>query len=161
MNESHTPLYTNNASSEFLSDLNKPNFTQQQLSNFSTQALETIQQQQNFNINHPPIAIYRIATEGSQTLKGGVIKQTTSQIEFTLTDGSQVRAAHKGDFIEYADGTRTQIVTAAGESNSHIALVGSYLSNGDQIINTPQGSTLLIERQGVPFPADFLPTTER
>ena len=42
MNESHTPLYTNNASSEFLSDLNKPNFTQQQLSNFSTQALETI-----------------------------------------------------------------------------------------------------------------------
>jgi hypothetical protein len=61
----------------------------------------------------------------------------------------------------YADGSTARIVTGAGEGNSHVALVGSVLSNGDEIINTPQGALLLIAREGVPMADDFLPAIEQ
>ncbi|WP_339436252.1 MULTISPECIES: hypothetical protein [unclassified Pseudomonas] len=76
---------------------------------------------------------------------------------FKLTNGERVRAAHKGDYVEYVDGSQAHILTGAGESNSNIALVGSLLSNGDEIINTPQGSIILIAREGVQLAEDFLP----
>ncbi|UWF49319.1 hypothetical protein NYP20_29220 [Pseudomonas sp. N3-W] len=60
----------------------------------------------------------------------------------------------------YADGSTAWIVTAAGKGNNHLALVGSYLSNGDEIINTPQGCSLLIAREGVSMAEDFLPIIE-
>jgi hypothetical protein len=157
MNASLSLLYTNEVSPEFLSQLDKSPFTEQQLASFNEQALEVVNQRRAYNQTHPPIAIYRVATEGSQTRNGGVIKKTASKIEFKLADGSQVRGAHKGDYVEYADGTQAQIVTGSGEGNSHLALVGSYLSNGDQVINTPQDSTLLVQRQGIPLAEDFLP----
>lgn len=158
MNASLPLLYTNEAPPEFLNQLDKSPFTEQQLANFNEHALAIVNQQQAYNKAHPPIAIYRMATEGSQTRNGGVIKKAASKLEFTLADGSQVRSAQKGDYVEYADGTQAQIVTGSGQGNSHLALVGSYLSNGDQIINTPQNSALIIERQGVPLAEDFLPT---
>lgn len=157
MNASQPSLYTNEVPHDFLSQLDKSPFTEQQLATLNEQALEIFKQRQTYNKTHPPIAIYRVATEGSQTRNGGVIKKTASLFEFKLADGSQVRGAHKGDYVAYADGTQAQIVTGSGEGNSHLALVGSYLSNGDQIINTPQDSTLLIERQGIPLAEDFLP----
>jgi hypothetical protein len=108
-------------------------------------------------IAHPPIAIYRVATEGSQTRNGGVIQQATSPMAFTLGNGQQVRAARKGDVVVYADGSTAQIVTGAGQANSNIALVGSYLSNGDEIINTLQDGMLIVMRKGVTLGKDFLP----
>ncbi|KRP45887.1 hypothetical protein SAMN04490190_1671 [Pseudomonas libanensis] len=156
MNKSQALLYTNDVSLEFLSELNKSSFTEQKRSEFTKQVLDVIDEQNAYRKAHPPIAIYRVAAEGSQTRNGGVIKKTTSQMAFKLADGSQVRAAHKGDCVVYADGTTAQIVTCAGEANSHIALVGSTLSNGDEIINTPQGSVLLIAREGVQKADDFL-----
>ncbi|EJL01523.1 hypothetical protein PflQ2_5255 [Pseudomonas fluorescens Q2-87] len=57
----------------------------------------------------------------------------------------------------YADGSTARIVTAAGEANSNIALVGSRLSNGDEIINTLQRRFFIIVREGVPMAEDFLP----
>lgn len=159
MNDPCTSPYTNDASADFLSHLDKPRFTEQTLAAFNKQALEIVNQQQAYIDAHPSIAIYRIATQGSQTRDGGVIKQATSPMEFKLTDGSHVRAAQKGDYVVYPDGTQSQIVTTAGEANSNIALVGSRLGNGDQIINTPQDSALLIAREGVPMAQDFLPTS--
>lgn len=46
---------------------------------------------------------------------------------------------------------------AAGKGNSHVALVGSPLDNGEEIINTPQGSVVFIAREGVPLAEVFLP----
>ena len=69
-----------------------------------------------------------------------------------------MRVAQKGDYAVYADGSTAQIVTGAGQDNSHWALVGSRLSNGDEIIDTPQGLVLLVVREGVPMPDDFLPS---
>lgn len=101
-----------------------------------------------------------MTTEGSQTRNGGVIQQATSPLVFTLDNGQRVRAAQKGDYVVYDDGRQAQIVTASGEGNSQVALVGSYLSNGDEIINTPQGACLLLMREGVLRAEDFLPTIE-
>ncbi|WP_223593721.1 hypothetical protein [Pseudomonas sp. A-R-19] len=41
-----------------------------------------------------------------------------------------------------------------------LALVGSRLCNGDEIINTLQGSYLLVAREGVSMAEDFLPSIE-
>lgn len=157
MNSPLLPSYTNEVSAEFLRRLDDSPFTQQQLANFNEQALAIVNQQQEYKKNHPPIAVYRIATEGSQTRDGGVIQQGTSPLKLTLSNGQQVCAAQKGDHVVYADGSTAQIITAAGEASNHTALVGSRLSNGDEIINTPQGSVLLIAREGMPRAEDFLP----
>jgi hypothetical protein len=152
--------YTNEVSPEFLRSLNDSPFTAQQLAQFNEQALTIIRQRQAYVNAHPPVAIYRWATEGSRTRNGGVIEQATAPVEFTLDNGQQVRAAQKGDYVVYADGSTAQIVTASGQGYSHLALVGSRLSNGDEIINTPQGHSLVMAREGVPMAEDFLPSIE-
>lgn len=160
MNAALPLLYTNEVSTEFLCTLDKSPFTEQQLADFNEQALAIVNENQAYAKAHPPIAIYRVATEGSQTRDGGVIQHATSAMEFTLDNGQQVRAAQKGDYVVYADGSKAQIVTAAGEGKNHIALVGSYLSNGDEIINTLQASLLFIVREGVQRAEDFLSPIE-
>lgn len=152
--------YTNDVCDEFLRTLDNSLFTEPQLAGFHEQTLEVLNQQQAYAKAHPPIAIYRVATEGSQTRNGGVIQHATSPIELILDNDQTVRAAQRGDYVEYADGRKAQIVTASGEGNSHVALVGSALSNGDEIINTPQSSLLFLAREGVPMAEDFLPIFE-
>jgi hypothetical protein len=72
----------------------------------------------------------------------------------------KVPAAQKSDYVVYADGSTAQIVTGAGQGNSDLALVGSRLCNGDEIINTLQGGYLFIAREGVTIAEDFLPSTK-
>ena len=158
MNAASSPLYTNEVSPEFLSHLDTSRLAERTPDTCNEHVLAIVKQRQEHIKAHPSIAIYRIAAQGSQTGNGGVIQHATSPMQFKLDNGQQVRAAQKGDYVVYADGTQAQIVTAAGEGNSHIALVGSLLSNGDQIINTPQNHTLLIAREGVPMAEDFLPS---
>lgn len=158
MNTSLPLLYTNEVSPEFLRTLDNSPFTEQQLASFNEQALAIVNRQQADVKAHPPMGIYRMATEGSQTRHGGVIQEATTECEITLNNDHQVRVAQKGDYAVYADGSTAQIVTGAGQDNSHWALVGSRLSNGDEIIDTPQGLVLLVVREGVPMPDDFLPS---
>ena len=157
MNAASSLLYTNQVSPEFLRTLDKSHFTEQQLAGFSEQALAVVNDRQTYAKAHPIIAVYRVATDGSQTRNGGVIQHATAPFEFTLEDGQQVRAAQKGDYVVYANGSTAHIVTASGHGNSHLALVGSVLSNGDEIINTPQGGFLFFDREGVQRAEDFLP----
>jgi len=145
--------YTNEASAEYLRRLDDSPFTVQQLAGFDEHALASVSQQQAYAQAHPPIAIYRVATEGSQTRDGGLLQQGTAPLELPLADGRPVRAACKGDQVVYPDGRTVRIVTGAGAGNSHVALVGSVLSNGDEIINTPQGALLLIDREAAKLPA--------
>jgi len=142
---------------EFLRTLDKAPFTEQELAGFNEQVLAIVNEKQAYVKAHPPIAVYRVATDGSQTRNGGVVQHATSPMEFKLENGQQVRAAQKGDYVVYADGSKAQIVTASGEEHFHLALVGSHLSNGDEIINTPQGACVLVMRDGVQRAEDFLP----
>jgi hypothetical protein len=157
MNARLQPSYTNSVSPEYLRGLDKPHFTEQRIAQFSEQARAVVCLGQAYIDTHPAIAIFRCATEGSQTRDGGVIQQGTGLLEFNLEDGRSVRAARKGDYVLYAGGTTAQIITGAGQDNNDVALVGSVLSNGDEIINTLQGGFLFIAREGVSAAEDFLP----
>jgi hypothetical protein len=154
-------LYTNEVSPEFLRNLDAQHFTEERLANCCDETLAVVRQQQDYIVAHPARAVYRLATEGSQTRDGGVIQQATSPFEFTLGDGQKVRAAQKGDCVLYPDGRTAQIVTGAGQDYDHAALVGSRLCNGDEIINTLQGGFLLVGREGVPMAEDFLPSVKQ
>lgn len=158
MNAPLHPLYTNDVSPEYLRSLDIPHFTEQQIAQFDEQGRTAVCEQQAYIDAHPAIAIYLCATEGSQTRMGGVIQRGTVPHEFELENGRSVRIARKGDYVLYADGSTAQIVTGAGQANSDVALVGSLLSNGDEIINTPQSGSVFVMREGVPMAEDFLPS---
>ena len=157
MTTSLPPMYTNKVTGDFLQSLDKPTFTPEQIAEFHEDAVAVIRKNEAYCLAHPPIGIYRLATEGSQTRNGGIVQETQSTITCTLENGEQVRLAHKGDCVLYSDGSTAQIITGAGRGNSHVALVGSRLCNGDDIINTPQPHGLFVARQGVPLADDFLP----
>jgi hypothetical protein len=152
-----SPLYTNDVTSEYLSDQDRPHFSEETIATFSPEALAQVRRSEGDRRAHPAIGIFRVAAEGSQTRDGGVIVRGALGMDFTLADGRKVAGARVGDCAVYPDGTKAQIVTGAGEANSQMALVGSRLSNGDKIINTPQGSLLLLQRTDVAWPDDFLP----
>lgn len=157
MTTSLVPMYTNEVTGDFLQSLDKPTFTSEQMAEFHEDAVAVIRRNEAYCLAHPPTGIYRLATEGSQTRNGGIVQKTQSPIACTLENGEEVRAAHRGDRVLYPDGSTAQIITGAGHSNSHVALVGSRLCNGDDIINTPQPHVLFVARQGVPLADDFLP----
>jgi hypothetical protein len=157
MTTSLAPMYTNEVTGEFLQSLDTPTFTSEQMAEFHEDAVAVIRKKEAYCLAHPPIGIYRLATEGSQTRNGGIVQKTQSTITCILENGEQVRLAHTGDCVLYPDGSTAQIITGAGHSNGHVALVGSRLCNGDEIINTPQPQRPFVARQGVPLAADFLP----
>lgn len=78
------------------------------------------------------------ATHGSKTKNGGLVRATINQ---------KIKAqghllAVVGDEAIYEDGTTSKIISGAGEVGSiegyDIALVGSRLENGDEIIESLQ-----------------------
>ena len=157
MHSSLEAHYTNEISHEALRHLDDLYLEPRLLEGYGEDVAAFVCRQKAFVEAHPPIAIYRVATEGSQTRDGGTIQQVSSSLTFTLDNGWKVRAAQKGDEVVYADGSTARIITGAGKNNSDIALVGSRLSNGDEIINTLQKRFMIIVREGVPMAEDFLP----
>lgn len=157
MHSSLDAPYTNEISHEALRHLDDLYLEPRLLEGYGEDVAAFVSRQKAFVEAHPPIAIYRVATEGSQTRNGGTIQQVSSSLTFTLDNGWKVRAAQKGDEVVYADGSTARIITGAGKNNSDIALVGSRLSNGDEIINTLQRRFMIIVREGVPMAEDFLP----
>ncbi|MDD1966834.1 hypothetical protein NPS29_16020 [Pseudomonas putida] len=149
--------YTNEATPELLLRMDQAVFTDEQIAEFDVESQAMIRQQQEYCKAHPVTGIYRLATEGSQTRDGGVIEKTSSVVTFTLDDDQKVRGVHKGDQAIYPDGSSARIITGAGSEYSDIALVGSRLDNGDEIINTLQWDVVLVMRKGVSMPEDFLP----
>jgi hypothetical protein len=137
MNTSFPLLFNHDVSAEYLCTVDNWRLDDKRLVDVLEPGLSSMKQDRELLKAHPPISIYRIAAEGSQTRDGGVVKRGSSALSFNVS-GQQVRAARKGDYVEYADGPQAHIITAAGQRNDHIAAVGSRLSNGDEIINTPQ-----------------------
>lgn len=160
MTEPSLPRYTNEASAERLSHMDDLYFEPERLlEGCDEEIAELLKRHQAYAKAHPPIALYRVATEGSQTRDGGTIQQASSGLELTL-EGRKLRAALRGDKVVYPDGSMARIVTGAGKRNNHFALVGSRLNNGDEIINTLQKTLIVVQREGVPMAEDFLPAIE-
>lgn len=150
-------FYTNQTTDELLQKLNEPAFSEEQISTFHPSAAELVRKNQSELLSRPVTGIRRLATEGSQTRLGGKISRGSSELTLTLKSGEKVSAAVIGDQVEYPDGRIAHIATGAGKSYSDLALVGSRLDNGDEIINTPQDGCLLVMRVGDVWDSDFLP----
>lgn len=154
------PLYDNDASIELLRELNKPQFTDDEISKFPPDTAEAVIKSQAELASNPVIAIRRMAAEGSQSRFGGTILKGSSGLTITLRSGAKVTVASVGDHVEYPDGKTAQITNGGGRENFNIALVGSCLDNGDKIINTPQDAALITIRKNTPLADDFLPNSE-
>lgn len=152
-----TRFYNNEVSPERLQELNKPCFSEEQINTFDAEAAELIRRNQAEQQENPAIAIRLFASEGSQSKRGGVITQGTSSLTITLPSGEALAIARIGDPVEYPDGSIAYIETGAGDAFSNLALVGSRLDNGDEIVNSRQNIGHINLRKHSPPASDFLP----
>ncbi|MFV3308591.1 PAAR domain-containing protein [Pseudomonas sp. NY15181] len=152
----HT-YYTNEVTEEVLRELRKAPFTEEQLATFDPAVSEELRRNHAEMLSRPVMGIRRIVAEGSQSRLGGKVIKGTSGMTITLDGGVEVAVARKGDPVQYPDGSVSFIATGAGKGHSNIALVGSLLDNGDEIINTSQSACLLVMYEGHVWDSDFLP----
>ncbi|HHA1888831.1 hypothetical protein ABKV35_18765 [Enterobacter kobei] len=152
--------YNNDLTAEILASFNKPTFTPEQIADMADSAKAVIAEQEEINRLHPVNKIYRFATVGSLTRLGGVIRETHHKAKMQTENGEMMSIALKGDEVVYPDGTTARIATSTGQSKTYngcgIAVVGSKLDNGDEIISTPQSGAMCIDREGLPSAKDFL-----
>jgi uncharacterized Zn-binding protein involved in type VI secretion len=152
--------YNNDLTAEILASFNEPTFTPEQIAGMADSARAIIAEQEETNRRHPVNKIYRFATVGSLTRRGGVVRETNHEAKMQAENGEMMSIALKGDEVVYPDGTTARIVTSTGKSKTYngcgIALVGSKLDNGDEIISTPQSGAMCADRAGLPSAKDFL-----
>ena len=156
--------YNNELTTELLATLNQSSFTTQELAGMDDEVRAQVAEQELSRRQHPIIAIYRPAVAGCLTRNGG----TGDEFNLYSGEGRKIRRKNgvwasvltEGCMVSYPDGSRARIVSSAGSRNRYnvrgVALVGSILDNGDEIISTPQGSSIMIVREGVPQSDDFL-----
>lgn len=81
-----------------------------------------------------------VATHGSKTKNGGLVNATINKA--MKSEGHLIAAV--GDEVVYEDGTRSKIISGAGENNKvggfELAIVGSRLENDDEIIESLQSA---------------------
>lgn len=152
--------YNNALTADTVANFAKSPFTSEEIAAMNDDARAVIAEQEAFKRNHPVTAIYRIATAGSLTRLGGMVKEAHHNSKIQLKNGTKASIALKGDIVEYSDGTTAHIVTSSGKSKTYngigIAVVGSKLDNGDEIISTPQESVVFAVYKDVPVAEDFL-----
>ncbi|AOL13410.1 hypothetical protein ACVGWG_13180 [Enterobacter asburiae] len=156
--------YTNELTSSVIASFDAPRYTDQQLSEMNVEARNLIIEQQEYARHHPITAIYRAAVAGSLTLRGGVVDESNPDpsqgMKVQLDNGQWVSMVTEGATVTYPDGTKATIITSAGQlsewEGKGIALVGSLLDNGDQIISTPDYGLMFSFREGELMPDDFL-----
>lgn len=91
----------------------------------------------------PPPPEYRQVVRGATTARGGVVQEVSGETAMRSRLGC---VAMVGDHVHYADGSTATIVSGVAMedrlSDAAYAIVGSQLSNGDVITDSP-------EREGV------------
>jgi hypothetical protein len=156
--------HTNALTPEILNNLDTSPFTVVELAEMSEEARALVDEQIEFCRQHPATAIYRLAVAGCLTRRGGVGDEFEPAPDvghkICLDNGQWVSVLTEGCTVSYPDGTTARIVSSAGSQYATdgrgMALVGSVLDNGDEIISTPQNISILIGRAGVAMPEDFL-----
>ena len=82
------------------------------------------------------VARHLVATLGSRTVAGGTVRVASSQMYCS----GEFRVARVGDEVHYPNGTTAPITSGAGfaaiDNGKPLAIVGSHVSNGDQIVDT-------------------------
>lgn len=154
--------YTNELTPGLLADIVSTPVSYNDLAKLDA-PLAAIAEREAFARQHPVLAIWRIATEGSRTRDGGVVAHVNHDTKLLLDNGKFAGIALVGDIVTYGNGRTARIISGAGSMGmyrgSSFALVGSVLDNGDEIISTPQGHSYLVTREGIDPGADFLTVT--
>ena len=131
--------YTNELTTDVLERLRQPPFTDEFLSELEPQSRQSLVAEMESMLQRPVLHIFRGATIGS-------------------LDGHY--SARVGDKVVYPDGREATIICGAGKGRvmqgESMALVGSMLDNGDEIISTPQGCQMFVFREGDALPDGFL-----
>jgi uncharacterized Zn-binding protein involved in type VI secretion len=152
--------YNNEVTAEILASFNKTTYTSEQIVEMADDAHAVIAEHEEFNRLHPVTEIYRIATAGSLTRQGGVVAEKNHEAKIQGENGKMLGVALKGDAVIYPDGSTARIVTTTGKRTTYngrgIAVVGSKLDNGDEIVSTPQSGSMCVRREGLPLAEDFL-----
>ncbi|ELP5716805.1 TPA: hypothetical protein ACOEAZ_004523 [Enterobacter asburiae] len=149
--------YINELTPETLAAFDKSPFTTEQLAGMNDEARSLIEKQNAYNLAHPVTAAYLIATEGSLTRNGGEVFSEYNGRQIKLNDGTILNVSRVGDEVRYPDGTAARISNGAGNTPGvSIALVGSSLDNGDEIISCPQNAGRRVVRAGESLPENFL-----
>ncbi len=149
--------YTNELTAEMLAAFDESPFTAEQLAGMNDDARSLIEKQNAYNLAHPVIAAYLIATEGSLTRNGGKVFSKYNGQQIKLDDGTMLNVSRVGDEVRYPDGTTAKLANGAGNiPDKSLALVGSSLDNGDVIISCPQNAGRRVVRAGESLPENFL-----
>ena len=155
--------YSNEITPEIKAELETSPFTAEEIAAMDDDARTIIAEGRELERKHPVNAIWRIATEGSITRRGGIVAPVERESKLLLDNGRYASIATAGDIVTYSDGSTAAIATSAGKASMckgvGVALVGSVLDNGDEIISTPQGHVYLVTREGIAPGADFLTVT--
>lgn len=147
--------YTNELTPDVLERLRQPWLTDEFLAGVDPQTRQSLVAEMESVLQRAVLHIFRGATAGSLTRHGGVIREVSGK----STLGGHY-AARVGDKVVYSDGREATIICGAGKGQitqgESMALVGSMLDNGDEIISTPQGSQMCVFREGDTLPDGFL-----
>ncbi|MCX8959899.1 hypothetical protein EHW64_01545 [Erwinia psidii] len=155
------PQYINELPPELLVTMNQSAFTAQRRAVMNDDACAPVVEHEDFRRHHHVIAICRLAVEGILTRDGSIVKTATTGIEIEVASGKRLQVVQTQDEVVYPDGSKAKINSGAGQaghfaSGRSIALVGSRLSNGDEIISTPQKAGIITIHKDLPVPDDFL-----
>lgn len=115
---------------------------------------QTIEAEQLY-FQHKPHSVYYLAVNGAKTRNGGLVRAINDNCKI-----AGIAIACVGDVAIYVDGTTSKIISGAGQAcvieSKSVALVGSRLENGDEIIDSPNHSHAIRLFKDKPIPEDFL-----
>ncbi|ELW76967.1 TPA: PAAR domain-containing protein [Acinetobacter nosocomialis] len=127
----------------------------EQLEKLSENDIQRISNAEKLYWNNKPHAIYYVAVHGAKTQNDGLVNSSS-----TNTEIKGLSIARVGDDVIYADGTTSKIISGAGTAcivdGAPVALVGSRLENGDEIIESPNNTIAIRIYKDQPKPKNFL-----
>ena len=127
----------------------------EQLEQMSQEDIDQTIKAEQLYFEHRPKNIYYLAVNGAKTKNDGLVKASATQ----HTIGG-LAIARVGDEVIYTDGTTSKIISGAGIAcvvdGLSVALVGSRLENGDEIVDSPNNSVVINIFKGDKAPQGFL-----
>lgn len=127
----------------------------EQINKLSEEDIQQIIKAEQLYYDNKPHTIYHLAVNGAKTKKGGLLKSSSNIWKIKGLSVGRV-----GDDVIYADGTTSKIISGAGEAciveGASIALIGSRLENGDEIIESPSTGITIRLFKDQPKPKHFL-----
>ncbi|EPF6519047.1 PAAR domain-containing protein [Acinetobacter baumannii] len=126
----------------------------EQLEKLSKNDIQKISNAEQLYWNNKPHTIYYVAVHGAKSQNGGLVNASSNNGKI-----KGLSIARVGDEVIYADGTTSKIISGAGTAcivdGAPVALVGSRLENGDEIIDSPNTTIGIRIYKDQPLPQNF------